>query len=162
MPYLSLVFLMRSEKPLTNFLISCGWANLKLEDEKLGGADSQPARRRMQNTNSRFYFWREPPDRYKRGFNTEEREAFYYRVIECVITLASTSHNPLKLHSYMLCHNTSKYFSEPVSVNSFTKEETLLTSITAGGSFDPCQTSHHCFQICVNCCNVPNYSENQR
>lgn len=87
----------------------------------------------MQNTNNpHFFFGKEPPDRYKGGFNTEE-EALHYPVIECVITLASTSHNPVKLHSHMLCHNTSKYFSEPVSVNSFTKEEELLTSITADG-----------------------------
>lgn len=50
-----------------------------------------------------------------------------------LLNVASTSHNPVKVHSHMLCHNTSKYFSEPVSVNSFTKEEKLLTSITAGG-----------------------------
>lgn len=47
MPYLSLVFLIRSEKLLTNFFISYRWGNWKLEGRGLRCCSTQPARRHM-------------------------------------------------------------------------------------------------------------------
>lgn len=91
MPYLSLVFLIPSEKLLTNFFISYSWGNWKLEGWGLRCCSSQPACQRMHLVKDKHLplMLKTPPAGcdIKHGIDAEEREVFHYPVIECVITL---------------------------------------------------------------------------
>lgn len=107
------------------------WGNLKLDGRGLRCCSSQPAHRCMhlvkpkhlplaclklhqQRFKDRMIYQAWNWCRGERGISLSSHWM-------CHHSLATTSHNKAKAHSCMRCHSTSKYFSEPVSVNSFTK-----------------------------------------